>query len=106
MLARYARHIGQTDLGLVLLTAVGALETHRLQPDARQARAVGFKREINRSAGFWASANEIAHKRLHPKDNQNRQIVRTNFVRFRTQLQFFETGLRRLPNKPQLAAVI
>jgi hypothetical protein len=68
MLARYARNVGPADLGLVLLTAVRALKTHRLQPDARQARAVGFKREINRSTGFRASANEITHGRLHPKE--------------------------------------
>ena len=66
--ARHARYIGLTDLGLVLLAAVRAMETHRLQPDASQARAVRFKREINRSTGFRASANEIAHGRLHPKD--------------------------------------
>ena len=67
--ARHARYIGLTDLGLVLLAAVRAMETHRLQPDASQARAVRFKREINWSTGFRASANEIAHGRLHPKDN-------------------------------------
>jgi hypothetical protein len=61
--------MGPTDLGLVLLAAVRAMEQHGLQPDACQTRAVRLKREINRPTGFRASANEIAHGRLHPNDN-------------------------------------
>jgi hypothetical protein len=59
--AGHARNIGLPDLGLVFLATVWAMEPHRLQPDARQTRAIRFKREFNRQTGFRASGNQIAH---------------------------------------------